>query len=88
MSSLKSERVNLRVAARDDALFRRAASVAEESLSEFLVESGRERAERLLADRSRFELSEEEWDVFVAALDRPAQPDARLVELFQRPRPS
>jgi uncharacterized protein (DUF1778 family) len=88
MSDLKSQRVNLRVASQDDALFRRAAEAADESLSEFLVESGRERAGRLLADRTRFRLSEEDWVAFTEALNRPAQADPALVELFRRPRPS
>lgn len=87
MAEIKTRRVNLRVAERDDDLFRRAADVAEESLSEFLVEGGRERAERLLADRTRFVLSEEQWAAFAAALDRPAQTKPELIELFRRPRP-
>ena len=77
----------MRVAEFDDELFRSAAAAANESLSEFLVESGRERAERLLADRTRFVLSEGDWTVFTTALDRPAQIIPELVELFQRPRP-
>lgn len=88
MSDLKSQRVNLRVASQDDELFRRAAQAADETLSEFLVESGRERASRLLADRTRFVLSEEDWAAFTEALDRPAQADPALVELFRRPRPA
>ncbi len=87
MAEIKTRRVNLRVAERDDDLFRRAADVAEESLSEFLVEGGRERAERLLADRTRFVLSEEQWAAFTAALDRPAQAKPELIELFRRARP-
>jgi uncharacterized protein (DUF1778 family) len=87
MAELKSRRVNLRMRARDDALFRRAAETAEETLSEFLVESGRERAERLLADRTRFTLPEEQWTAFTAALDRPPVADPALVDLFRRPRP-
>ncbi len=87
MAEIKTRRVNLRVAERDDDLFRRAAGVAEESLSEFLVEGGRERAERLLADRTHFVLSEEQWATFTAALDRPAQPKPELIELFRRSRP-
>jgi uncharacterized protein (DUF1778 family) len=51
------------------------------------VESGRERAERVLADRTRFVLSPAEWRIFVAALDRPAHEIPALVELFRRPRP-
>jgi uncharacterized protein (DUF1778 family) len=79
--------VNLRVAERDDELFRKAAGFAEQSLSEFLVASGRERAQRLLADRTRFVLSDEQWEAFNAELDRPAQVRPEVVELLRRPRP-
>ena len=83
----KTQRVHLRVAASDDELFRSAAAAAHESLSEFLVESGRERAERLLADRTRFVLAEAQWQAFTAELDRPAREVPALVELFRLPRP-
>src|SRR3954451_17966415 len=86
MTELKTQRVNLRVASRDDELFRQAAAVADETLSEFLVEGGRERASRLLADRRQFVLSEEDWSASSHALDRPAQADPALVELFRRQR--
>jgi uncharacterized protein (DUF1778 family) len=36
-------------------------------LSEFVVESGRERAERVLADRARFVLSPARWRELVVA---------------------
>ena len=87
MPETKTQRVHLRVAASDDELFRNAAAAAHESLSEFLVESGRERAERLLADRTRFVLSPAQWRKFTAALDQPAREIPELVELFRRPRP-
>jgi uncharacterized protein (DUF1778 family) len=87
MAVTKTKRVNLRVAERDDDLFRRAAGFAEQSLSEFLVASGRERAERLLADRTRFVLSDQQWAAFNAALDRPARARPEVVELLRRPRP-
>lgn len=87
MAEPKTGRLNLRVAERDDSLFRAAASLAEESLSDFLLESGRERAERLLADRTEFVLDERAWNAFVAVLDRPAEVRPELVELFSRPRP-
>lgn len=86
MPETKTERVHLRVAAGDNELFRSAAAETHESLSEFLVESGRERAERVLADRTSFVLSASAWDEFVAALDRPAVVVPELVELFRRPR--
>ena len=87
VSEAKTQRVHIRVAAGEDELFRNAAAAAHESLSEFLVESGRERAERVLADRTRFVLSPTEWRDFTAALDRPAREIPAVVELFRRPRP-
>jgi uncharacterized protein (DUF1778 family) len=87
MPETKTERVHLRVAASDDELFRTAAAAANESLSEFLVESGRERAERLLADRTRFVLSAAQWRAFTTALDRPPRQIPELADLFRRARP-
>ncbi len=87
MADLKTSRLNLRIAERDESLFREAASLAEESVSEFLVGSGRERAVRLLADRTAFVLDDDQWETFTTALDRPAQVRPELLELFGRPRP-
>lgn len=87
VAEAKSKRLNLRVASADDALLRRAAEATGESLSEFLVESSRVRAERVLADRTHFTLSEENWNALMEMLDRPAQAPPAMVELFRRPRP-
>jgi uncharacterized protein (DUF1778 family) len=83
----KTARLNLRLSEVDNELFREAAALREESLSDFLVGGGRERAQRLLADRERFVLDDEQWEAFHAALDRPAEVRPELVELFARPRP-
>jgi uncharacterized protein (DUF1778 family) len=87
MSTAKTARVHLRIAAEDKELFERAGSLHEETLTEFLVESGRERAERLLADRTNFTLEDADWRAFTAALDRPAQVRPELARLLARPRP-
>jgi uncharacterized protein (DUF1778 family) len=87
VSETKTQRVHLRVAASDNELFRSAAAATHESLSEFLVESGRERAERVLADRIQFVLAPAEWRAFTAALDRPDREIPAVVELFRRARP-
>jgi hypothetical protein len=44
-----------------------------------------ERAERLLADRTRFHLSPEAWDQLLAIMDREARPNRKLAQLFSRP---
>lgn len=83
----KTSRKNLRVSPADDALFREAAAAVGESVSEFLVASGRTRAEMILADRTEFALDEKAWKAFNAALDRPAEINPAVVELMRRPRP-
>jgi len=87
MATAKTARIHLRIAAEDKEMFERAGSLHEESLTEFLVESGRERAERLLADRTHFVLSDADWRAFNAALDRPDRVRPELARLFARPRP-
>jgi uncharacterized protein (DUF1778 family) len=86
-TATKTARRNLRVSPTDDQLFRRAASAVGESVSEFLVESGRERAEMILADRTQFVLDNKTWKAFTAALDRPAKIKPAVGRLMRRSRP-
>ena len=85
--SPKTQRLNLRIDEEDEELFKRAAEVHRESLTQFLVEGGRERAERLLADRTSFRVEAEAWREIVAAMDRPAKARPELAKLFSRRRP-
>lgn len=87
MAETKTGRLHLRVAAGDDELFRSAAAALHETLSEFLVKSGRERAERILADRTRFVLPPAEWQAMTDALDRPPHAIPAVARLLSRPRP-
>jgi uncharacterized protein DUF1778 len=51
-------------------------------------ETTSERAERLLADRTRFQLAPDAWDELVAIMVRKARPNRKLAELFSsRPAP-
>ncbi len=86
-TATKTERRQLRVSPADDALFRKAAATVGESVSEFLVESGRTRAEMILADRTEFALNTKAWQAFNDALDRPAEVKPAVVDLLRRPRP-
>ena len=86
-TATKTARRNLRVSPGDDELFRKAAVTVGESVSEFLVESGRTRAEMILADRTEFALETKAWKAFNDALDRPAEVKPAVVELMRRPRP-
>jgi len=44
-------------------------------------ETPSDRAERLLADRTRFQLPPDAWDELVATMDREARPNAKLAKL-------
>lgn len=87
MPNPKTQRLNLRIEKDDEALFKQAALVHRESLTQFLVESGRERAERLLADRTSFSVDSDAWQEVVAVMDQPAKARPELSRLFSRPRP-
>lgn len=82
--AVKARRLSLRVEDRDRELFDRAADASRETLTQFLVAGGRERAERLLADRTRFQLPPDAWEELVAIMDRDAKPNPQLARLFTR----
>ena len=69
----KDQRISLRIRPDDDNLIRQAAAAADQSLSEFMIDSARIRSEQLLANRTKFTLDERSWRRFVAELDRPAR---------------
>lgn len=83
----RKQQLNLRIDPQDRVLFDAAAGAQNETLTQFLVESGRERAQRLLADRNRFVLGDEQWQELMEMLDRPPRVNPGLVDLFSRPRP-
>ncbi len=65
----------------------RMARVAHKNVSEFLLDAGIMAAIRTLADRTRFELSDEKWLAFQAALDQPASAKPKLTKLLSEPGP-
>ena len=64
---------------------RRGAQERGENLTDFIIRSACAEAEQALADQRRFALDAEQWNAFVAALDRPVQPKPRLRRLFTEP---
>jgi uncharacterized protein (DUF1778 family) len=47
-------------------------------------ETTSDRAERLLADRARFQLPPDAWGELVAVMEREAKPNRKLAKLFSR----
>ncbi len=63
-----------------------AARMAGQSRSAFMLTASLQRARQILADRTRFELDEDHWRAFHAALEAPptAEAQAALERLLRR----
>lgn len=83
-AAAKSERIELRVSAKQKDTFARAAKARGETMTDFINDAASTAAEEALANRTSFALSSQQWTAFVAALDRPAQPKKRLAKLLRK----
>ena len=81
----KSERIDVRASAPVKQLLQEAARVSHKNVSEFLLDAGIIAANQTLADRTRFELSDEKWLAFQAALDQPVSAKPKLKKLLSEP---
>jgi len=81
----RERRWNLRVESSEDELVRAASDVAETSYSNFVRGAAVTEAQRVLADRTRFALDEDQWRRFNELLDRPPHVPPGLRDLFSRP---
>lgn len=80
----KSESINLRATERQKALLRRAAEATDHSLTDFILGSAVDQAERVLADRRWFTASDEQFAEFVRLLDAPLPSTSKFDRLFAR----
>ena len=86
MSSLKADRLQIRVDPADKALLERAAAAAHLNVSAFVVQAAAARAEEVLAERPSIRLSPEAAAVFSQALEQPARVNERLARALRRRR--
>jgi uncharacterized protein (DUF1778 family) len=70
---MRTARMNLRLATEADERIRRAAAASGLSTSAFVERAASTAADAVLADRSEFILGPEDWERFVAELERPAR---------------
>jgi uncharacterized protein (DUF1778 family) len=80
-------KINIRVQAAERAVIWRAADVLNASVSNFMVEASVQRAEAVLADRTRFRLSDDKMKAFMDALDAPLPNPAALKALLNHKAP-
>lgn len=77
----KDQRLNVRISSRQEQLIRYAAATTDRTLTDFLVDSAVERAERILADRRWFVATPEQWEEFERLLDAPLPSTAKFRRL-------
>ncbi len=85
--SQASEVIHIRITAAQKALIDNAARLLGKSRTAFILDLAVRHAEGVLAEKTHFQLSQEQWDAFTQALDAPVQPDPALVRLLNTPAP-
>ena len=83
----RSARLGLRATPEQERVLRRAADVAHKSLTDFVLESACQAAEQTLVDQRLFLVSGDRYQTMLDLLDRPAQDNPCLRDLFSRPEP-
>ncbi len=78
----KNKRIDLRVANSSKNLLIYAAILRRKKLSAFILDSALKEAEELVASRTNFQLSKQQWETFCSALDDPAREIPKLKKLF------
>jgi uncharacterized protein (DUF1778 family) len=83
--SIRTAKLDLRLAPEAQQKLQAAASASRRSVSEFVLESALVRAEETPADRTRFGLDADRWRAFLEALDAPPRDLPRLSRLLREP---
>ena len=80
----ESARINLRTSPEAKALIERAAALMGTTVSGFMLQNAYEAARRVVADNDTLILSQEAFDAFVAACEKPSEPNEALRALMAR----
>ncbi len=85
MTSMKDDRLQLRVDAAAKRRLEEAAREAHLSVTAFVLQAANRAADDVLAERQAIRLSPDAAAAFTEALNRPAQVNERLAKALQRP---
>lgn len=83
----KRDTLNLRIKPEVRSLIDRAAQVRGKNRTDFILEAAQQAAEEALLEQALIRVSHEAYAEFVARLERPAAPNARLQKTMQTPAP-
>ncbi|MDZ4797535.1 MAG: DUF1778 domain-containing protein [Bryobacteraceae bacterium] len=84
-SQTRTKRLNLRATPKQEHLIRVAAERQGINFTDFILDSACEKAEQALADQTRFVINEEQWALFMKALDAPPRVIPQIQRLFSEP---
>lgn len=79
--------LNLRIKPEERGLIDKAAALTGKTRTDFVLEAARQAAVEALTDRTLFLVDPETYAKFVAALDAPPRPNAKLIRTMQTPAP-
>jgi len=83
----KTAPINMRVEPSQQALLTKAAALLHKDRSAFILDVACREAENVLLDQRLFQLSQEDFEAFEAALSAPIPDSAELKALLQEPSP-
>ncbi|MEA9878763.1 DUF1778 domain-containing protein [Xanthomonas campestris] len=83
----KRETLNLRIKPEERSLIDRAAKARGKNRTDFVLDAARSAAEEVLLDQTLITASPDAYAAFLARLDMPPQPNARLRKTMQTPAP-
>lgn len=86
-STTRSARLGLRATPEQEAILRRAASAAHKSLTDFILDSACQAAEKTLLDQRLFMVSASQYQALMNMLEQPEQASEGLRDLFSRKAP-
>ena len=83
----RRQTLNIRIKAEERGLIDRAAQARGQNRTDFILEAARRAAEEALLDRTIFTVGAEAYAKFIARLDAPPKPNARLRKTMRKPAP-
>jgi uncharacterized protein (DUF1778 family) len=81
----RRQTLNLRIKPDERSLIDRAAQARGQNRTDFILDAARRAAEEALLDRTLISVSEEAYRRFLARLDAPPKPNARLRKTMRTP---
>lgn len=84
VSSNQSARIHLRATPQAKAMIERAATMMGATVSGFVLQNAYDAARRVVADDDSLMLSQQAFQLFVAACEKPSKPTAALQKLMAR----